>query len=166
MEKSVTKAFLIFAPLVFGISWTLGAMGWLDIELSIATVGIGAMILGLGVEYGVFIVSRYSEERKDKGSKEALQITVGNVGGSVIGSGMTTVMGFLALTLSTMPMLQDLGLSLALGIAFCLFAAVLINPALIVLEERYEHWSTERQHKKLTEKRKSHTIRRELDEKD
>jgi predicted RND superfamily exporter protein len=30
------------------------------------------MILGLGVEYGVFIISRYQEERRDKGSKEAL----------------------------------------------------------------------------------------------
>jgi len=31
-------------------------MGWIGIKLSIATVGIGAMILGLGVEYGAFLL--------------------------------------------------------------------------------------------------------------
>jgi predicted RND superfamily exporter protein len=33
----------------------MGLLGLLNIKLSVATVGIGAMILGLGIEYGVFI---------------------------------------------------------------------------------------------------------------
>ncbi len=165
LEKSATKALLIFTPLLFGISWTLGTMGWLDIQLSVATVGIGAMILGLGVEYGVFIVSRYSEERENKSSKKSLKITVQEVGSSVLGSGTTTIMGFLALTFSMMPMLRDLGLSLALGIAFSLTAAIFINPALIVLEERFEHLITEKKHKRLTEKTKQHAKQKALNEK-
>jgi predicted RND superfamily exporter protein len=64
LQKSLTKAFLVFSPLVFGLVWTLGITGILNIKLSIATVGIGAMILGLGVEYGIFIVSRYKKKEK------------------------------------------------------------------------------------------------------
>ena len=63
LYRPITKGLLIFFPLVTALTWTLGTMGWLGIPLSIATVGIGAMILGLGVEYGVFIVKRYEEER-------------------------------------------------------------------------------------------------------
>lgn len=164
LQKSFTKALLVFIPLLLGIVWTLGAMGWLGIELSTATVGIGAMILGLGVEYGVFIVSRYTEERHKKSAKKSLETTVREVGGSVLGSGSTTVMGFLALTLSSMPMLRDLGLSLALGIGFSLLAAVFVNPAMIVLEEKFEIGKTDKQHKKIT-KKAHHERRKKLDEK-
>lgn len=165
MERSFTKATLVFVPLLLGIIWTLGTMGWLGIPLSVATVGIGAMILGLGVEYGVFIVSRYSEERETKPAKVALQIAVSEVGGSILGSGTTTIAGFLALTTSIMPVLRDLGLSLAIGIGFSLLAAVFVNPSLIILEESLEHWRTERQHKQIIKKREHHKRRKELDEK-
>jgi hypothetical protein len=166
MERSFTKATLVFIPLLLGIVWTLGIMGWLGIQLSIATVGIGAMILGLGVEYGVFIVSRYSEERENNSSKIALQTAVAEVGSSILGSGTTTIAGFLALTFSIMPMLRDLGLSLAIGIGFSLLAAVFVNPSLIILEESLEHWRTERQHKQVIKKQEHHKRRKQLDEKD
>ena len=158
MERSLNKAILIFTPLVLGIIWTLGTMGWLGIQLSIATVGIGAMILGLGVEYGVFIVSRYKEERIKKSSKESLQIAVKEVGSSILGSGTTTIVGFLALTISIMPVLRDLGLSLAIGIAFSLFAAVFVNPALIVLEERLSEWRFIRNINKTNTKIKQYNL--------
>ena len=156
MERSFTKSLLIFLPLLLGITWTLGVMGWLSIKLSIATVGIGAMILGLGVEYGVFIVTRYKEERKIKSQLESLQTAVSGVGSSIIGSGSTTIVGFLALTLSIMPMLRDLGITLALGIGFSLFIAVFINPSLIIAEENFERWVTQKRHEKHSKKLRKH----------
>lgn len=141
MEKSITKGFLIFIPLFLGLVWTMGIMGWLGIMLSIATVGIGAMILGLGVEYGVFMYTRYKEERdKGKDQLNSLMVAVPAIGASVLGSGTTTIVGFLALTLSSFPMLQHLGSTLALGIAACLVAAVFISPVVFILEERFEKW--------------------------
>jgi len=156
MERSFTKSLLIFLPLLLGITWTLGIMGWLSIKLSITTVGIGAMILGLGVEYGVFIVTRYKEERETKSQLESLQTAVSNVGSSIIGSGSTTIVGFLALTLSVMPMLRDLGITLALGIGFSLFIAVFVNPSLIIAEENFEKWITRKRHKKHSKKLEEH----------
>ena len=152
MEKSFTKAILIFFPLILGIIWTLGTMGWLNIKLSISTVSIGAMILGLGVEYGTFLVTRYKEERKSKDQLNSLQIAVSGVGSSIIGSGLTTIVGFLALTLSIMPLMRDLGLTLALGIGFCLIIAVFANPSMIVLEENFEKWLINYKHKKNSKK--------------
>ncbi len=154
MEKSFTKAILIFFPLILGIIWTLGTMGWLNIKLSISTVSIGAMILGLGVEYGTFLVTRYKEERKSKDQLNSLQIAVSGVGSSIIGSGLTTIVGFLALTLSIMPLMRDLGLTLALGIGFCLIIAVFANPSMIILEENFEKWLITYKHKKKFKKDK------------
>ncbi len=156
MERSFTKSLLIFLPLLLGITWTLGVMGWLSIKLSIATVGIGAMILGLGVEYGVFVVTRYKEERETKTQLESLQTAVSSVGSSIIGSGSTTIVGFLALTLSVMPMLRDLGVTLALGIAFSLFIAVFINPSLIIAEENFEKWIIQKKYEKHSKRLGKH----------
>jgi len=138
LHRPFTKALLIFFPLVGGLIWLLGTMGWLGIPLSIATVGIGAMVFSLGVEYGVFVVERYEEERKrGKNQLEALTTVMPGVGLAIFGSASTTVVGFLALLLATMPMIQKMGATLALGIIYSFIASVIVNPAFIVVEENF-----------------------------
>jgi len=138
LERSFTKGFLVFLPLIFAIIWTLGTMGFLGIPISISTVMIGALIIGLGVEYGIFMVSRYYEERERHAPDESLKIAVSNIGASTFGSAATTTAAFFALTLSVMPMIQHLGQTLALGIIFCWVTAAVVNPCFIVFEERIE----------------------------
>ena len=126
----------VFNPLIFGLIWTLGTMGWFGLPLSMVTAGVGAMILGLGVEYSVFLVSRYEEERENGASQEdSISTALEEVGTPIIGSSTTTIIGFLALTMSAMPMLRDLGLTLAIGIFYSVLASLLVNPAFIVLQE-------------------------------
>lgn len=158
IRRSLLKSLLIFIPLSVGLVWTLGTMGWLGIKLSIATVGIGAMILGLGVEYGVFMLERYEEERNNKSNqKKALQVAVSSVGSAILGSGLTTMSGFLALTVSILPLLQKLGFTLALGIFFCLISAIVVMPPVIILEEKFLHWQTLRTEKRIA--RQKQTLR-------
>ncbi|KAF5414016.1 MAG: hypothetical protein C5S38_05240 [Candidatus Methanophagaceae archaeon] len=73
LERSLTKGFLVFIPLILAIIWTFGTMGLLGISISLSTVIIGAVIIGLGVEYGIFMVSRYYEERERHTSAESLK---------------------------------------------------------------------------------------------
>jgi predicted RND superfamily exporter protein len=138
LERSLSKGFLVFLPLIFAITWTFGTMGFLGISISISTIMIGSVIIGLGVEYGIFMVSRYYEERRSKGTREAIKIAVSNIGASTFGSAATTTAAFFALTLAAMPMIQHLGQTLALGIIFCWIAATVVNPCFIVFEERIE----------------------------
>jgi len=135
-KKSLSEAVLVFIPLIIGLIWMLGIMGHLNVPLSIATVGVSAMILGLGTEYGIFLLERYQEEReKDKSIKESMKIALPAVGSGIIGSGTTTIVGFLALTISVMPMLKNLGIILALGISCILIATILIAPVFVIIEE-------------------------------
>lgn len=136
LERSLKKAILVFIPLLFGLLWTGGTLGHLGIKLSIATVGLGSIILGLGVEYGAFMVSRFEEERKKGASQlEATRQSVVNIGKAILSSGSTTIAGFLALTFSITPMMQKLGMSLALGIFFSIVAAIVVAPLLIIIAE-------------------------------
>jgi predicted RND superfamily exporter protein len=160
MEGSYTRGLLVFAPLSLGLIWTMGTLGWLGIPLSIATVGLSSMILGLGVEYGVFMLSRYTEERaKNVGQLDSLITTVRGIGAAIIGSGLTVIVGFGVLAFATVPMIQHLGETLALGIAFCLLAALFVSPVFILLEEDYEYWNTHRKLEKLAAKKEMHTQR-------
>ncbi len=138
LERSFTKGFLVFLPLIFALIWSFGSMGLLGIPISISTAMLGAIILGLGVEYGIFMVSRYYEERERHAPPEALKIAVSNIGASTFGSAATTTAAFLALTLSVMPMIQHLGQTLALAIIFCWLAAAVVNPCFVIFEERIE----------------------------
>ena len=160
MQRSITQCFLVFIPLSLGLIWTMGTLGWLGIPLSIATVGLSSMILGLGVEYGVFVVSRYEEERAKKISQmESMMTTVHGIGTAVIGSGLTTIVGFGVLSFTSMPMIQHFGQTLALGIAYCLLAALFANPVMILLEEDYEYWNTHRKFEKYATKKEKHEER-------
>lgn len=137
LQKSVIKGLIVFTPLVLSVVWTLGTMGWLSIPLSIGTVGIGAMILGLGVEYGIFVIKRYEEEKqKGRSPEEILGVVVPGVGLNITGSATTTIAGFLALLLATMPMVQKMGSTLALGIFYSYLGAIVVNPALIAILDR------------------------------
>lgn len=160
MEGSYTHGLLVFAPLSLGLIWTMGTLGWLGIPLSVATVGLSSMILGLGVEYGVFVLSRYKEERaKNINQLDSMKTTVYSIGTAVIGSGLTTIVGFGVLSFATVPMIQHLGQTLALGIAYCLLAALFVNPVFILLEEDYEYWNTNRKFEKLSIRKEVHSQR-------
>lgn len=160
MQRSYTHGLLIFIPLSLGLIWTMGTLGWLGIPLSVATVALSSMILGLGVEYGVFVVSRYKEERaKNFNQLESLKTTVYGIGSAIIGSGITTMIGFGALSFSTVPMIQHLGQTLALGIGYSLLAALIANPLLILLEEDYDYLSTQRKIERLKIKREGQVMR-------
>lgn len=139
-ERSFKKAILIFLPLIFALIWAGGILGFSGMKLSIATVALGSIILGLGVEYGVFMITRYNEERfKNKKSQlEANKTAVSSIGSALLGSGTTTIAGFLALTFSITPMMQNLGLALAIGIFGCILSAIFVAPLLIIIEENFE----------------------------
>lgn len=136
LELSITKGILVFLPLTFAVTWTFGAMGYLGIAISPATAAVGALIIGLGVEYGIFVVSRFHEEREEHPPAESLEIAVSEIGTSTFGSAATTTSAFLALTLSIMPMIQNLGYTLAIAIIFTWIAAAVINPCFIILEDK------------------------------
>ena len=128
---------ITFIPLFAGLIWTLGAMGHLGIPLTIATVALGAMILGLGVEYGSFITERIVEEKQEKTVEEAVKAAVPETGLAVLGSSTTTVVGFSALLLASISFIRNLGLTLSIGIILTVSSALIVTPSLVIAAERW-----------------------------
>jgi hypothetical protein len=139
-QKSFAKSVIVFTPLLFALLWAGGVLGYSSMKLSIASVALASIILGLGVEYGIFMLTRYHEERfiKKKFQLDANQEAVSNIGMALLSSGTTTFAGFLALTFSFTPMLQKLGITLAIGILASVISAIVVTPLMIIIHENYE----------------------------
>lgn len=136
IQRSFKDSIVIILPVLFGVVWTIGGMGWFGIKITIATAAIGAMLLGLGVEYSIFLNTRYKEEKKDR-IDDAIIKALSTTGASTFSSGVTTMIGFFALSLSTFPMLSDLGFSLGMGILFILVSVIVVGPMLIIIRDRF-----------------------------
>ncbi|NJE11832.1 hydrophobe/amphiphile efflux-3 (HAE3) family transporter [Thermococcus sp. LS2] len=134
--RSPIKAAVPLIPLIFGVIMTLGFMGLLGIPLDMATTTVGAMLIGMGIDYGVHVTNRYYEERKKGRSiEDAAEEAIAETGKALLGAALTTIAGFAALSLSILPSLQRLSVALIMGLSLAALNAVVITPAIIILEE-------------------------------
>lgn len=134
--RSPIKALIPLIPLVFGVTMTLGFMGFLGIPIDMVTTVVGAMIVGMGIDYGVHVTNRYYEERKrGRSIEEAAEEAIAETGKALLGAALTTIAGFAALSLSILPSLQRLSLTLIMGLSLAALNAIVITPAVIILEE-------------------------------
>ncbi len=101
-------------------------------DVAITQMSLSVMItamLGAGVDYTVFMSSRYVEERSRGRSKEdAIYGAVEHAGRSLLTSGGTIAIAFGVLSLSSFELLQGLGIAVALGIAISVLSALILMP--------------------------------------
>ncbi|MGN0971988.1 MAG: RND family transporter, partial [Aristaeellaceae bacterium] len=116
-------------------------------EISFVSNAAGPVLqLAVSLDYSVFLLHRFDECRKacpDK--REAMVQALCRSTSSILSSGLTTVIGFLALCLMQFQIGPDLGLVLAKGVAISLLTVFLFSPVLILqcstLMDRLHHRS-------------------------
>ncbi|MFE3033425.1 MMPL family transporter [Streptomyces canus] len=98
------------------------------------TTGTLAMMLGLavGIDYALFVVSRYREERaKGRAPQEATSLAVGTAGSAVVFAGLTVVIALAGLSVVGIPMLTKMGLAAAGAVVVAVVIALTLVPALL-----------------------------------
>ncbi|GHP14239.1 hypothetical protein YK48G_16640 [Lentilactobacillus fungorum] len=125
-------------PLVFvliGMVWTFGLMGWLKIDLTMATMATLPILIGLGTDFGVQFLNRYEEEfKKDpKQPANAVATTAGHSGMAVGIAGVVMILSFLTMLISKAPMLKFFGITLAIGVLMCYIVEFSLTFAIVSL---------------------------------
>src|SRR6266404_3828991 len=88
-------------------------------ELNMVTVGFCAILIGLGVDFAILVFGRYQQARDDgEDHPTAVAEAVKNLGQAIFFGALTTAVGFLALILAGSRGFTQLGVLIALGIAF------------------------------------------------
>ncbi|GCE03616.1 MMPL family transporter [Dictyobacter aurantiacus] len=101
--------------------------------LSIFVLNITTLFgLGLGVDYSLFMVSRFREELlRGRSIEDAVAVTVATAGRAVTFSGLTVSIGLFGLTFFHINMLHSVGLGGILVVVLAVTAAITLLPALL-----------------------------------
>ncbi|MDU7240356.1 MMPL family transporter [Clostridium sp.] len=116
-------------------------------EISFVTNAAGNILqLAVSLDYSVFLIHRYKEIKQEGlAPEEAMVQALCKSTGSILSSGLTTVIGFLALAVMKFRIGPDLGLALAKGISLSLITVFVFSPGLILycskLIDKTEHRS-------------------------
>lgn len=114
-------------------------------EISFVTNAAGNILqLAVSMDYSVFLIHRFTECRKaEPDTKKAMVDALTMSTSSILSSGLTTVIGFLALCLMQFRIGPDLGRALAKGVAISLITVFTFMPCLILstykLLDKMEH---------------------------
>ena len=127
---------MMWIPLAMVVAWVYGIMALLGYELNSQTVTIGALTLGLGVDYAVHWAHRYEEERAREpsaGHARWVAVTTVTTGRAMAGATITTAGGFAVLNLSGLVPLRLFGTVFLIAISLALISSLLLLPALFAL---------------------------------
>lgn len=107
-------------------------------EISFVTNAAGTILqLAVSLDYSVFLLHRFEECRhKNENPQQAMIDALCKSTGSILSSGLTTVLGFVALIFMRFGIGSDLGLALAKGVAISLLAVFLFMPAVILMMQK------------------------------
>jgi putative drug exporter of the RND superfamily len=128
-----------------GITLLAGAM-----NMSASAQGVAAMVgLGVGIDYALFIVARYRENRATGQTNQmALAAAMGTSGAAVVFAGVTVVAAMAALALTGLGALTSIGLATALVVLTAVTAALTLLPALLgLLGDRIDSGRVLRRHR-------------------
>ncbi|MBI4912615.1 MAG: MMPL family transporter [Acidobacteria bacterium] len=127
----------VVLPLLLGILWSLGLVGWILGRLNLMAAAFGAVLLGVGDDVGILLFTRYREARRAARSKpQALRAALLGTGPGAVAGALATAAAFLACAAAPFPGFRDLGLTAGLGLLACLAATFLLLPALLLSLDR------------------------------
>ncbi|MFF7767291.1 MMPL family transporter [Streptomyces massasporeus] len=132
---SLAAAGLPLLTAVVGVGVSMATILALSSALGLSTTtGTLAMMLGLavGIDYALFVVSRYREERaRGRTPQEATALAVGTAGSAVVFAGLTVVIALAGLAVVGIPMLTKMGLAAAGAVVVAVLIALTLVPALL-----------------------------------
>lgn len=123
---------LALAGIAVGFA-TLHVLTWVT-PLSVWSMNFSMMIgLAVGIDYSLFIVSRYREERAEgKDAIEAIENTLGTAGKAVFLSALTVVLSLAAVFVVPVMVFRSMALGMILSVVAVALAALTLLPAILV----------------------------------
>ncbi len=133
MVASAVVLMFIILNLVFKVRWrvlslgiifisviaTLGLMGHLNVSMTMVSMAVFPILIGLGIDYSIQFQNRYEEE-------QSVKITLTQIGKAVGLAVLATVLGFVSLFASSVPMIQDFGKMLTIGVIVSFIGSIFL----------------------------------------
>ncbi len=119
--------------LIVGLGYTLAFATLVIGHLNILTITFVPILIGLAIDYGVHLISRYEEElRRGKSEQDALTKAMVFTGQGIFTGAFTTAGAFLAMALTNFKGIQEMGIICGGGLVVCLVPMMTMLPVLLL----------------------------------
>ncbi len=139
--RSPRAVALVMLPLLASVVGAL-AFGWLAFGvLNIVSAFIFAVLLGLGIDFGIHVLARLRQERgRGLSSQDALALCLATSGKTTAAGAVSTALAFAALSIADFQGFAQFGQVAAVGVVFSLLGSVFLMPALSIAFDRVRPW--------------------------
>jgi len=146
--RSVLAPLYMVATVLLNYGATLGIATWLFLDvlkhssmIYMIPIFIFVVLVALGADYNIFLVSRIREEAQRRPIREAVSHAVANTGGVITACGIILAGTFATLTTAPLQVVFQVGAAIAVGILIDTFIVrALLVPSLATLAGRWSWW--------------------------
>jgi hypothetical protein len=132
--RSLVAGLLGVIPLGLTVLINFGVMSYLGVAIDTATVLVGSIAIGIGIDYTIHFLWRFrSEAARHSGSLEVLDATLETTGRAIFINAFTVGLGFLVLIFASVVPLRHFGWLTSLTMASSALAALCVLPAVILV---------------------------------
>jgi uncharacterized protein len=136
--RMVTAPFLAILSLIIGVIWAMG-IAWLLVgELNMMTSMMAVVLIGLGIDFSIHIISLFTERRRAGDTiTESVRQTLAQTGPGILTGGLTTSLAFFTIIISKTAGMREFGIVLGVGIIMTMLTSMTVMPLLLVFVEKF-----------------------------
>ena len=132
--RSLRYAVVTVIPVGLVVAWLYALMYLIGFSLNFVTATIGAISIGVGIDYSIHMTERFREELRRAATKmRALRQATNGTGVALVASALSSIAGFTILGFAPMPMFSSFGFLTAIMIFLALAASLVVLPSLLLL---------------------------------
>ncbi len=135
--RSIMKGLFAIVPIIATLIMLFGFMGITGIPLDVATVLVGSISIGIGVDYAIHMITQYNHSYKTfRNIEDALNQSILLSGKSISINVISVTFGFLVLLFSNLVPLQRFGALVGVTMISSGLATLTLLPSIIILSDR------------------------------
>jgi len=135
--RGVLRPLMGLIALVMGVCWAFGFAAITVGHLSMLSVVLAPMLIGIGMDYGIHLLARYEEERgRGYPIREALERAFEGAGPGILQAALTTAVALFTLMLTRISALRELGFITGSGLLLTLVSTFVVLPPLLLFWDR------------------------------
>lgn len=135
--RSLRFAVVSIVPILVVVSWLYAFMHLAGYGINVVTATIGAVSIGIGIDFAIHFVMRYREELSRLHLRfDALNAAGTGTGAALAASAVSSIIGFAIMALAPMPMFAVYGFLTAIMIGMALIATLTVLPGLLILSTK------------------------------
>lgn len=134
--RSMRGVLLPFSVVILSIIWTMGAMGWLGLAVTVVSSALPALMVAVASSYGIhFMLQYYEQVNKGLSSQVSAKNALSNIAPAIAITGATSALGALTLLVFKVTSIQEFGAATAIGVLSAMVLSLTFIPSILSLQK-------------------------------